>query len=875
MWAGRALALLLPGALAAGCRPDHGPTDPNAVRGIVVTVASPQIQVGSTTVATARLLDGGGNEVRDKVAAWLSLTPTIVNVTDAGVITGLQPGVGSVRASSGAVASDVVVLVYNPPASSVRLARDTATLALPGGSVQAIASAFDAVGSPILNPTITWTSLQPLVAAVNAAGLVSAVASGSAAITATVDGISDTLLVTVRPTPVPNGPVVTTITPAALRPGGTYLLGGTNFAPTPSANQVLVDGLAATVLAVAPNQLTVVLPVAGFACEPARDAFVQVNAAGVLGGRSAPLEVARRLALAPGQSALVVSPDDARCTELVPGAGRWAVTAYNATRTAIAPGATSAVSFQLRGIPGLPLTAAAAAAEQSTAATIAVPPAAERHAGAAALAAERHTGAAALAAGRHAGLLEWNLAALARGRPSGARPAGRLATPTRAQRDLSTPGAITTVRLPNLDAADPCVTHTPIGGRTVYVGPHVVILEDTVETFGGRATLRGQMDDYFARLGDEFESVQWPIVTSAFGNPLAMDEQLAGIGKVVMVFSPRVNAMQGGAVTGFVANCDFFAVGSRPSSNGGAFFYAAVPTSAAAGYTAAGTRDQWMRAIRSTLVHEAKHLAAFAERLSRGLPLEDLSWEEGTARVAEEMYARALYGTAAGANTGYAPSIGCDIRFDGGVAPCANRPLLMLRHFDALYSYYAGPEIYSPLGRAGAGDVTFYGGAWSFLRWAADHAAVGEAQFFRDFTTSPVTGVANVEARTGRPWEESLGEWTLAAYLDDVGGYVPANARLAMPSWNYPDLWVGMCTDMGPCANPSNAVLLYTRSVPFSPRHRSFGAFQVGVSAMVGGGFTLLDLAGPGFASQAIELRALGGAGDAPATVRLAVTRIR
>jgi hypothetical protein len=332
--------------------------------------------------------------------------------------------------------------------------------------------------------------------------------------------------------------------------------------------------------------------------------------------------------------------------------------------------------------------------------------------------------------------------------------------------------------------------------------------------------------------------------------------------------------MQHGTVTAFVASCDDFTVAQRPSSNLGAFVYAAAPTSGASGYATPDSRDQWLRNMRSTLVHETKHAAVFAERISRGLPLEDLGWEEGGARAVEELYARGMYGTSQRANTSFDASIACDIQYaDAG--PCAGRPLLMLRHFDALYNYMGGPELNTPLGRPVAGDFNFYAGAWSVLRWAADHFAVDEARFFRDFVTSPVTGVANLEARTGRKWEEMLGEWSLAAYLDDFRGFTPANARLAMPSWDYPDIWRGMCETMGPCADPSNPVQLYPTSRPFAPRQRSFGNFLIGYGSLIGGGFTILDLTGAVAASQVIEVKALTSEADAPASIRIAFARVR
>ena len=125
-----------------------------------------------------------------------------------------------------------------------------------------------------------------------------------------------------------------------------------------------------------------------------------------------------------------------------------------------------------------------------------------------------------------------------------------------------------------------------------------------------------------------------------------MDASLSGTGKVVMVFSPRVNGSSEGSILGFVVSCDFFKTAQAPSSNVGEYVYAAVPTSAAQGYNNPGTIDSWLRDIRPTIVHEVKHISAYAGRTLNGLTLEDLAWEEGMARNAEELYARTFYNNA-------------------------------------------------------------------------------------------------------------------------------------------------------------------------------------------------------------------------------------
>ncbi len=859
-------ALLL--LAVAACRGREAPTETSPVAEVDISVAQAQIYVGGTTRVSAVLRDAEGKVVADRDPVFTSLTPTILSVTQAGEVKGLQAGVGQVRAASGRALSEATITVVRQVAASIALARDTATLLLPGGSVQAIAAVTDSMGNPIVQPAIAWASSAPAVARVNIAGLVTAVASGSAVISATVDGLTATLTVTVRPAPSPGAPVVTAASPA-LRPGAPSVITGANFAQTTSGNQVLVDGLAATVVAASPTQLTILTPTSGFPCGPTRDAFVQVTANSLVGGGLAPLQVGIRRELRPGQSVVVTNQADVRCNELVPADGRWVVSVFNVTRTAVTPGATGNVLFAVRGVPGGPPgSPAGPAAIRTLTAPGTFADAASTDGGTQAHVHDTPEGRRAAA---HLAVLQRNIA-LAAGAP---RPVAfaRSGDPPRSS-VVGTVGAVTQLKLPNLDAPDFCVSNTAVGFRTVYVGPHVAIVEDTTSVLGGKPTQRGQVDDYLQQIGDEVETRIWSLITTNFGNPLAMDAQLGGPGRLVIVVSPRVTLMQRGSVLAFVANCDLFPPSLRPSSNAGAFLYAAAPATAASGFGAPDTRDQWLRAMRSTVVHEMKHVAAFAERASRGLALEDVSWEEGGARIAEELYARTFYGTARGANTRFAASIGCDIRYAQS-GPCFARPVLMLRHFDALYAYFSAPEINTPTGRPFADDLNFYGGAWSFLRWAADHYAANEAQFFRDLITSPVTGVANLEARTGHPWAEMLGEWSLATYLDDVWGFASENPRLAMPSWNYPDLWLGMCVEMGPCEDPSNPVLTYLRSTPFAPRQRSFGNFLVGYGSLIGGGFTLLDLSGPGAASQVIEVKALSGEGDAPSTVRVAFARVR
>ncbi|MFI5246613.1 MAG: hypothetical protein ACHQQR_15370 [Gemmatimonadales bacterium] len=151
----RLLAVVL---VVAACGGMDGPVDSSPVRSIDLTLSAYQIEVGSTTQGQAAMFDAQGIPVADRSPTWKSLTPSIVSVNSSGVITGLQAGIGSVRASSGAATGEAQVLVTNPHAGSITLSRDTATVFVPNGSVQLISVVRDADGNSITNPTILWQS---------------------------------------------------------------------------------------------------------------------------------------------------------------------------------------------------------------------------------------------------------------------------------------------------------------------------------------------------------------------------------------------------------------------------------------------------------------------------------------------------------------------------------------------------------------------------------------------------------------------------------------------------------------------------------------------------------------------------------------------
>src|SRR5690606_36708240 len=107
---------------------------------------------------------------------------------------------------------------------------------------------------------------------------------------------------------------------------------------------------------------------------------------------------------------------------------------------------------------------------------------------------------------------------------------------------------------------------------------------------------------------------------------------------------------------GFVSSCDFAAPSAlNTSGNLGEYFYAFAPTQPG-GIDVSGSPARWLWTMRSTVIHEVKHITSVGERVTRGAPLETAWLEESTARIAEELLERARWGFRQHGNVGYGSS---------------------------------------------------------------------------------------------------------------------------------------------------------------------------------------------------------------------------
>jgi hypothetical protein len=409
------------------------------------------------------------------------------------------------------------------------------------------------------------------------------------------------------------------------------------------------------------------------------------------------------------------------------------------------------------------------------------------------------------------------------------------------------------IRVPKIDYPDFCSRYEAITARRVFTGTRIVMFEDM------SAPLAGTMDAAYESVGREFDAHMYSALVANFGDPLALDSLLDRNGQIAIVFTPMVNTW---GIGGFVVSCDFYPEAVAPSSNVGEMVYAPVPLPVPAGFPL-DAASYWRWLVRTVVMHEGKHLTAFAERLSRGAPPEEVWLEEGSAVLAEELWSRGVYGTAWKGDATYGETLYCDVRPDW--PECAGRPFSMFNAFALLYEFARPARRHSPLGWTADDDFTFYGSAWSLLRWTVDHHATGEETFLRELIQEPMrTGVENLEARAGRPFADLATDWMLASVADNL--LTTERPQLRHPSWHTRSVFAGMSGDF-----PD----VFPHGFPFEffPLTGPSRSSLTPVDEVRGGSAAFFDVTNYP-ATQLLELRALGGGPPDPA-LRMAIVRVQ
>lgn len=179
---------------------------------IVITPSNLALAQGATVQmnAVAHLSDGTQQDVTSTGAVWFSTNPSILTVSNTGLVTGVAFGQTRVNADFRLV-GNTTLTVTNPSVTSLSLTPSNPTIVEGQTQQFTLSASFSDGTTQDVTSSAAWSSDTPLVASVNGSGLATGLSPGSSQVSATFGGTSTSTNLTV------NNPTVSRIdvTPVA------------------------------------------------------------------------------------------------------------------------------------------------------------------------------------------------------------------------------------------------------------------------------------------------------------------------------------------------------------------------------------------------------------------------------------------------------------------------------------------------------------------------------------------------------------------------------------------------------------------------------------------------------------------------------------
>jgi len=158
---------------------------------LVLNPKSISLTVGQNAPIQASFTDENGID-RSNELQWRSANPTVASVATGGIVNALAAGQSWIIVTAPGLVKDstLITVTSNPnQVAKVEIAAAQNAIAL-GGTLQFTVKVQNTSGQDLTGKTVTWSSSNSSILSINGSGLASAVAAGTAQITATVDGIA-------------------------------------------------------------------------------------------------------------------------------------------------------------------------------------------------------------------------------------------------------------------------------------------------------------------------------------------------------------------------------------------------------------------------------------------------------------------------------------------------------------------------------------------------------------------------------------------------------------------------------------------------------------------------------------------------------------
>ncbi|WP_162287917.1 Ig-like domain-containing protein [Bifidobacterium criceti] len=192
-----------------GDAPVNIPVESVSINGGDVTMQTGETKTLSATVAP--------ENATNKKVTWSTSNPMVASVDNTGKVTARKAGTVTITATAGGKSASITVTIEEaPPAPYESVKIDGGDFSVKAGEThQLTAKLLAADGTEVTSDdALTWSSSNTAVASVDANGLVTGVAKGTADITVTVGGKTDTVTATVTEEDVPVGNDTTVYYPA-------------------------------------------------------------------------------------------------------------------------------------------------------------------------------------------------------------------------------------------------------------------------------------------------------------------------------------------------------------------------------------------------------------------------------------------------------------------------------------------------------------------------------------------------------------------------------------------------------------------------------------------------------------------------------------
>lgn len=396
------------------------------------------------------------------------------------------------------------------------------------------------------------------------------------------------------------------------------------------------------------------------------------------------------------------------------------------------------------------------------------------------------------------------------------------------------PGTVGSARSFKVCANSSCSTTVNVGAVARAVGVHIAIYIDTLAPSPGLSA--SDLDS----LKNVFDTRLYPLDTVTFGHVSDIDSNTV----VIVLMSNQVNKLvttaqcnSSGYIAGFFFPGDL-APGFSTNYNNGEVFYSIVADSTGT-LSCAHKNSDVNRVTPVTFTHEFQHMINFVEHvLVKSGNSEDGWLDEGLSKYAEEIAGRSF------GDQAHFSQYAIGAVYDG-------------------YQYLLAPGDSPLMIPADTGTLAMVGASWLFTRYIVDQ--FGDSLPGR-LVQTPLTGAANVAARTGQPFDLTISRWALANWVSDLPGF-SAPSELQYTSWHFRNTFSSLHSQ-----DPADFPLAY----PLVPTFSAGNAVNVSGTLRSGSGEYVRAVQAPGGAAFTLHFSANGTTAVSPAvTPRLTVVRIR